>query len=76
MVMDLPARGLSGAGGVLGGGGGMDQGGRKSRKKRKDPNAPKRATNAYMIFWSDTHTSTARNDCSAGRLVLIRSSFA
>lgn len=29
------------------------QAGRKSRKKRKDPNAPKRATNAYMIL-SDT----------------------
>lgn len=48
MVMDLPARGIAPIGGMVPVG--QDSSGRKSRKKRKDPNAPKRATNAYMIF--------------------------
>eukprot|EP00467_Chlorarachnion_reptans_P012407 CAMPEP_0114530368 /NCGR_PEP_ID=MMETSP0109-20121206/25406_1 /TAXON_ID=29199 /ORGANISM="Chlorarachnion reptans, Strain CCCM449" /LENGTH=430 /DNA_ID=CAMNT_0001712983 /DNA_START=28 /DNA_END=1320 /DNA_ORIENTATION=+ len=43
MIMELPVRGANG-----GGSDPLSKG--DSRKRRKDPNAPRRASNAYMIF--------------------------
>jgi len=65
MVMDLPAR-LNAAGGM----GGLMDPNRKSRKKRKDPNAPKRATNAYMIFCKERRAALKeeRPDLAFGKL--------
>jgi len=69
-VMDLPARAAQGA--MMGGGGGgqPDPNRNKSRKKRKDPNAPKRATNAYMVFCRERRASLKeeRPDLHFGKL--------
>ncbi len=65
MVMDLPRAGAPPFVGVP-----PDLSRSKSRKKRKDPNAPKRATNAYMVFCRERRASLKeeRPDLQFGKL--------
>lgn len=56
LIMDIPTR--------------VPQSDKAQKKKRKDPNAPKRASNAYMVFCKDNRSrlKETRPDLQFGRI--------